>query len=204
PEAVYTPRQLTSLNLLISCGEPSGDLYAGALVRELHAIDPQIVVSGMGGPAFAAAGGTLLEDHRGVAVTGLTEAIRKIPKSYGAMRRLVAWARANRPDALVVIDFPDFNFRLARRIKALSVPVVYYISPQIWAWRPGRIKTMREIADLVVVIFPFEEQIYRDAGVPVTFVGHPLVDLAQTTDRDAFLRRHGLLPGSPTVAILPG
>ncbi len=191
--------------MLISCGEPSGDLYAGALVRELRAIDPEIVVSGMGGPGFAAAGGTRLEDYRGVAVTGLTEAIRKIPKSYGALRRLVACARANRPDALVVIDFPDFNFRLARRIKALGIPVVYYISPQIWAWRPKRIETIRQFADLVLVIFPFEEAIYREAGVPVEFVGHPLVDLARpSAPRAAFLQRHGCSLSAPTIAILPG
>lgn len=191
--------------LLISCGEPSGDLYAGALVRELRAIDPQIAVSGMGGPSFAAAGGTQLEDYRGVAVTGLTEAIRKIPKSYGALRRLVAWARANRPDALVVIDFPDFNFRLARRIKALGIPVVCYISPQIWAWRPKRIDAIRRFADLVLVIFPFEEAIYREAGVPVEFVGHPLIDLARpSVPRATFLQSHGCSMSAPTIAILPG
>jgi lipid-A-disaccharide synthase len=196
---------LKSARLLISCGEPSGDLYAGALVRELRAIDPAIAVSGMGGPAFAAAGGTLLEDYRGVAVTGLTEALRKIPKSYGALRRLVAWARASRPDALVVIDFPDFNFRLARRIKALGIPVVYYISPQIWAWRPKRIDAIRRFADLVLVIFPFEEAIYREAGVPVEFVGHPLIDLARpSAPRAAFLRLQGFSMSAPTIAILPG
>jgi lipid-A-disaccharide synthase len=191
--------------LLISCGEPSGDLYAGALVRELHKIDPEIAVSGMGGPVFAAAGGTLLEDYRGVAVTGLTEALRKIPRSYAALRRLVAWARANRPDALVVIDFPDFNFRLARRIKALGIPVVYYISPQIWAWRPKRLQAIRRFADLVLVIFPFEEALYREGRVPVEFVGHPLIDLARpSAPRAAFLRSHGFSMSAPTIAILPG
>jgi lipid-A-disaccharide synthase len=189
---------------LLSCGELSGDLYAGALVRELRTIDPGIDVSGLGGPRFAAAGGRLVADYRGLAVTGLTEAIGKLPRSFTTLRCLVDAARASRPDALIAIDFPDFNFRLARRIKALGIPVVYYISPQIWAWRPRRIETMREIADLVVVIFPFEESIYRDAGIPVTFVGHPLVELAQTTDRTEFLRRHGLSPGAPTVAVLPG
>ena len=94
--------------------------------------------------------------------------------------RLVAAARERRPDALVVIDFADFDFRLARRVKTLGVPVIYYISPQIWAWRPGRIETIREIADRVLVIFPFEEEIYRTAGVPVEFVGHPLIDLARS------------------------
>jgi lipid-A-disaccharide synthase len=195
---------LKPARLLISCGEPSGDLYAAALVRALHAIDPGIAVSGMGGPAFADAGGALLEDYRGVAVTGLTEAIRKIPKSYGALRRLAAWARANRPDALIVIDFPDFNFRLARRVKKLGIPIVYYISPQIWAWRPKRIEAIRRFVDLVLVIFPFEEAIYREAGVAVEFVGHPLIDLARpSAPRAAFLRAHGFSMSAPTIAILP-
>ena len=194
-----------SARLLISCGEPSGDLYAGALVRELRAIDPGIAVSGLGGPALVAAGGTMLEDYRGIAVTGLTEAVRKIPRSYGALRRLAAWARTNRPDALVVIDFPDFNFRLARRVHRLGIPVIYYIGPQIWAWRPRRIDAIRAFVDLVLVIFPFEEEIYRNAGVPVRFVGHPLIDLARpAVPRSTFLSQQGLSHSSPTVAILPG
>jgi lipid-A-disaccharide synthase len=189
---------------MLSCGEPSGDLYAGALTRELRALDPAITVSGLGGPRFAAAGGELIADFRGLAVTGLTEWIGKLPQFLATRRRLVASAKALRPDALVVIDFPDFNFRLARRIKALGIPVVYYISPQIWAWRAGRLKTIREIADRVLVIFPFEEAIYREGGVPVTFVGHPLVELARAVDRGSFLGRLQLSPASPTVAILPG
>jgi lipid-A-disaccharide synthase len=189
---------------MLSCGEPSGDLYAGALTRELRALDPAITVSGLGGPRFAAAGGELIADFRGLAVTGLTEWIGKLPQFLATRRRLVASAKALRPDALVVVDFPDFNFRLARRIKELGIPVVYYISPQIWAWRAGRLKTIREIADRVLVIFPFEEAIYREGGVPVTFVGHPLVELAQAVDRGAFLGRLHLSPASPTVAVLPG
>lgn len=194
-----------SARLLLSCGEPSGDLYAGALVRELRLIDPGIGVSGLAGPQFVAAGGTLLEDYRGLAVTGVTEAIAKVPRSYATIRRMTARARAERPDALVVIDFPDFNFPLARRIKRLGTPVVYYISPQIWAWRAGRLNAIREIADLVLVIFPFEEAIYRDGGVPVEFVGHPLIDMARPSGpRAAFLEARGLSATAPTVAILPG
>ena len=189
---------------MLSCGEPSGDLYAGALTRELRRLDPAIDVSGLGGPQLAAAGGRLMADYRGLAVTGLTEAIGKLPRSFATIRRLVDAARAARPDVLVTIDFPDFNFRLARRVKALGIPVVYYISPQIWAWRPGRLETIREIADLVIVIFPFEEAIYRNAGVPVTFVGHPLVDLAKPSDKTDFLRCHGLSAAVPTIAVLPG
>jgi lipid-A-disaccharide synthase len=190
---------------MLSCGEASGDLYAGALTRELLALDPTATVSGFGGGHFAAAGGQLIEDYRGLAVTGLTEWISKVPRLLTAMKRLEAAARADRPDAVVVIDFPDFNFRLARRMKKLGVPVVYYISPQIWAWRPKRLATIRAIADRVLVIFPFEEEIYRTGGVPVEFVGHPLMDVTATTmPRDAFLAAHGLTPSAPTVAILPG
>jgi lipid-A-disaccharide synthase len=194
-----------SPRLLLSCGEASGDLYAGALTRELLACDPTIRIAGLGGPQFAAAGGTLVDDYRDVAVTGLTEAIAKLPRSFAARRRLLAAAKADRPDALVLIDFPDFNFRLAPSIKRMGVPVIYYISPQIWAWRAGRLKTIRAIADRVLVIFPFEESIYREGGVPVEFVGHPLVDLAvASSDRGTFLSAHGLTPSAPTVAILPG
>ena len=191
--------------LLLSCGEASGDLYAGALTRALRALAPDVTVSGLGGPQFAAAGGRLIADYRGLAVTGLTEAIAKIPRSLATLRRLVDCARRQRPDALIVIDFPDFNFPLARRVRRLGVPIVYYISPQLWAWRPGRMSTMRQIADRVLVIFPFEEAIYRAAGVPVEFVGHPLVDLAKASrTREDFLRDRALPPDAPTVAFLPG
>jgi lipid-A-disaccharide synthase len=194
-----------SARLLLSCGEASGDLYAGALTRELLALDPALSVAGLGGPQFAAAGGRLVDDYRGLAVTGLTEALAKLPRSLAARRALVADAERSRPDALVLIDFPDFNFRLAPPIKRLGVPVIYYISPQIWAWRPKRLATIRSIADRVLVIFPFEESIYRDGHVPVEFVGHPLVDLVTpSAGRDAFLAARGLAPSAPTVAILPG
>jgi lipid-A-disaccharide synthase len=180
-------------------------LYAGALTRELLALDPSLTICGLGGPQFAAAGGKLIDDYRDIAVTGLTEAIAKVPRSFAALRRLVAAARAERPDALIVIDSPDFNFRLAPQIRKLGVPVIYYISPQIWAWRPGRLKTIRGFADRVLVIFPFEEAIYRDGDVPVEFVGHPLVDLsAPSASRDTFLARHGLSASAPVVAVLPG
>jgi lipid-A-disaccharide synthase len=194
-----------SARLLLSCGEASGDLYAGALTRELLRLDPSLTISGIGGPQFAAAGGRLLADYRDLAVTGLTEAIPKIPQFLAIRRAFASAARADRPDALVVIDAPDLNFRLAPAIRRLGIPVVYYIGPQIWAWRRGRLNTMREFVDRMLVIFPFEEAIYRDGGVPVEFVGHPLVDLARPArPRAQFLAAHGLQPSAPTVAILPG
>ena len=194
-----------SLRLLLSCAEASGDIYAGALTRALRDRVPDVDVSGLGGPQFQAAGGRLIADYRGIAVTGLTEALSKVPEVLAVRRRLLEAARANKPDALIVIDSPDFNFRLAPAVKRLGVPVVYYVSPQIWAWRPGRIKAIRRFADLVLVIFPFEEQLYQTQGIPVRFVGHPLVDLTKTAvSRQAFLRQCGLAPSAPCVALLPG
>jgi lipid-A-disaccharide synthase len=194
-----------SPRLLLSCGEASGDLYAGALTRELLALDPTLQIAGLGGPQFAAAGGRLVDDYREISVTGLTEWIPKLPRLLAARRRLVAAAAADRPDALVLIDFSGFNFRLAPAIRKLGVPVIYYISPQIWASRPGRLATIRAIADRVLVIFPFEAAIYERGGVPVEFVGHPLIDLARpSASREVFLRGLGLTPPAPTVAILPG
>ena len=191
--------------VLISCGEPSGDLYAGALTRELRAVEPGIDVFGLGGPHFTGAGGRAVADYRGLAVTGLTEPIARIPQLAAVRRRILAAAAATRPDVFVPIDFWGFNYRLARNMSRQGIPVVYYISPQLWATRPWRMKTMREVAKRVLVIFPFEEPIYREADVPVEFVGHPLVDLAKSSQsRAEFLTGRGLPAAAPTVGILPG
>jgi lipid-A-disaccharide synthase len=190
---------------MLSCGESSGDLYAGALAAELRAQAPDVEVFGFGGPRLRAAGGRLIGDFAGLSVTGLTEALRVIPRSFAMLRRLEEAARETRPDVFVAIDFPDFNFRLMAAMRRLGIPIVYYISPQLWAWRAGRMRTMQRFVDRVLVIFPFEEAIYRDAGVPVTFVGHPLVELARAGQpRDEFQLAHGLTPGKPTIALLPG
>src|SRR5215831_5060829 len=194
-----------SPSIMLSCGEASGDLYAGALVRELHALAPDTRVFGLGGGQFAEAGGELIADYRGHTVTGLAEVLMQLPRTYALYRRLVADARARKPDVFVAIDFPDFNFRLGQTLHAAGIPVVYYISPQLWAWRPGRLQTMKRFVDRVLPIFPFEEKLYQDAGIPVEFVGHPLIELARATEpRDAFLRSLGLAPDAPTVALLPG
>jgi lipid-A-disaccharide synthase len=191
--------------VFISCGEASGDLYAGALVHELRALRPGVEVVGIGGDRLRAAGAAVLDDYRGIAVTGLVEALRVLPRARAMLSRIVGEARARRPDVFVAIDFPDFNFRAAESMRRLGVPVVYYISPQLWAWRPGRMKAMRRFSRHVLVIFPFEEAIYREAGVPVEFVGHPLVELARAgTPRAEFAEAFGLDAGAPTVALLPG
>jgi lipid-A-disaccharide synthase len=190
---------------MLSCGEASGDLYAGALVAALRRREPDIDVFGLGGERFAAAGGRRVEDFHGLSVTGLTEALSVIPRSFATMRRLVDAARREQPRALVVVDYPDFNFRLMTRIKRLGIPVIYYVSPQLWAWRSGRIRVMKRAVDCVLPIFPFEEALYRREGMDVRFVGHPLIDLARPErTREAFLRGLRLDPARPVLALLPG
>jgi lipid-A-disaccharide synthase len=190
---------------MISCGEPSGDLYAGALATEILRAAPSAVITGFGGARLEAAGAALIDHFSGLSVTGLLEVARLLPRTYAAYRRIVRNAETTRPDVFVAVDFPDFNFTLARALKKRGVPVVYYISPQLWAWRRGRMRAMQRIADRVLVIFPFEEAIYRDAGVPVQWVGHPLLDLMEPPEpRGTFLPRAGLDPARPVVAMLPG
>jgi lipid-A-disaccharide synthase len=196
---------MPAVRVMISCGEPSGDLYAGALAAEIRRREPEADIFGFGGPRLAASGGRLIGDFHGFSVTGLTEALRVLPRSFAMLRVLAAAARDQRPDVFVAIDFPDFNFRLMAAVHRLGIPVVYYISPQLWAWRPGRMQTMKRYVDRVLVIFPFEEDLYRREGVPVEFVGHPLVDLVRVrASRAELLREHGLEPAAPTVALLPG
>ena len=189
---------------MISCGEPSGDLYAASLARELERIAPGTAVAGFGGERLRAAGAHLIGDFTGLSVTGLVEVMRLLPRTYALYRKMVAHARAWRPDVFVAVDFPDFNFRLAGAVRKLGVPVVYYISPQLWAWRPGRMKTMKRIADRVLVIFPFEAEIYAKAGVPAEWVGHPLLDDFPDSPDRRRARADLELADAPVVGLFPG
>ena len=134
---------------MISCGEPSGDLYAAALAREIRALEADATITGFGGERLREAGAALISDFSGLSVTGLLEAARVLPRSYAIYKRLVADATRTRPDVFVAIDFPDFNFRVASAMRRLGIPVVYYVSPQLWAWRPGRIRAMARFASRV-------------------------------------------------------
>lgn len=201
------------LRVMVSCGEPSGDVYAAALAGALRERVPDIDVFGFGGPACRAAGVRLVGDYTGLAVTGLTEVVRVLPATFAMLRRLTDAAAETRPDALVLVDYPDFNFQLMKRLAPRGIPVVYYVTPQLWAWRAGRMKTMQRHVSLALPIFPFEEALYRDAGVPVRFLGHPLVDSVPAPDADAAAGEArqratraslGLDPARPTVALLPG
>jgi len=198
-----SPRE--RLRVMISCGEPSGDLYAGALASEILKLEPDAEISGFGSERLRSAGATLVRDFKGLSVTGLTEALRVIPRSWQNYRALVRAAEAQPPHVFVPIDFPDFNFFVARALHKRGIPIVYYISPQLWAWRRGRLNTMKRVVDRVLVIFPFEAPFYEQAGVPVTFVGHPLLELTgPDVPRETFLRGHNLDPARPVVAMLPG
>jgi len=193
------------LTVMLSCGEASGELYAAALARELRALAPDTRIVALGGSQLREAGVEILADYHGISVTGLTEALRVIPRSLALIRELGAAADRIRPDVFVPIDFPDFNFRLMAAMKQRGIPIVYYISPQLWAWRAGRMRTMKRLVSKVLVIFPFEERIYRDAGVDAEFVGHPLVDLAvPSADRQTLRARFGATGDAPLIALLPG
>ena len=189
---------------MLSCGEASGDLYAGALVNALRERDPDVKAFGFGGERLRAAGADLVGDYRGISVTGLSEALAVLPRSWRLLRQLTDAATLNRPDVFVAVDFPDFNFRLLPTMRKLGIPIVYYVSPQVWAWRPGRLDTLRQYVDKMLVIFPFEAELYQQAGVPVEFVGHPLIDLAKAgRPRDEFLPAVGLDAAHPVIALLP-
>lgn len=191
--------------VMMSCGEASGDLYAGALALELQRLAPGVHIVGIGGEKLHAAGAELVADYRGLSVTGIIEVLSILPRSLRVLKQMRERMLRDRPDVIVLIDFPDFNFRLASAARELGIPIVYYVSPQIWAWRPGRIKVIKQVASKVLVIFPFERTLYEDAGVPVEFVGHPLPALIQVTEpRERLLAGVGLDPAAPTVALLPG
>jgi lipid-A-disaccharide synthase len=193
-----------SHRLLVSCGEPSGDLYAAELVRHLRT-GAAVEVFGLGGDRLAGQGAALVAHVSDLAVVGLVEVVRHLRRLRRVFRSLLAEVDRVRPDAAVLVDYPDFHLRLARELRRRGVPVVYYVSPQLWAWRRGRMRTIRETVTRMIVIFPFEEALYREAGVNVTFVGHPLVELARPApDRAAFLAAQGLDPSRPLLVALPG
>ncbi len=191
--------------IMIIAGEASGDLHGARLVQAMRRQEPGLVFCGMGSRELAAAGVELLFDASRIAVVGLIEVLAHIPGIVTALKMLKKRMRDDRPDLLILIDFPDFNLMLAKRAKQLGIPVFYYISPQVWAWRSGRVKTIGRLVDTIGVILPFEESFYRTRGVAAQYVGHPLLDSVKvTTDRDTFCRRHGINPEHKLIGLLPG
>lgn len=190
---------------MIVAGEASGDLHGAGLVREALRRDPTLSFFGIGGPRMREAGVETLVDSAEMAVIGIVEVLAHfgvISRAFMTLRRVIA---ANPPDLLILIDYPDFNMLLARVARRHGVKVLYYISPQVWAWRTGRVKTIGRLVDRMAVVFPFEVPFYERAGVPVSFVGHPLADRVRPTmGRDEALASFGLDPGRRVVGLFPG
>lgn len=191
--------------LMLVAGERSGDLYGGELAKALRARLPDTELFGCGGEAMRRAGVETVVDAHQLSMAGITEVISGLPRAYRAFQALLAEAAQRHPQLAVLIDFPDFNLRLAKRLKQRHCPVVYFVSPQVWAWRRGRLRQIKACIDKMLCIFDFEEAIYHDAGIPVEYVGHPLVDLVRPhLTREEFFAQVGLEPGMTTLALLPG
>ena len=192
-------------SILIVAGEKSGENYGAAVVQAFRALNPEANFFGVGGTNMTSAGVEVLVPMEDLAVMGLAEIIGDIPRIRRILRRLEAEARVRRPAAAVLIDSPDFNLRLARRLKKIGVPVLYYISPTVWAWRKRRLKTIRSVVRKMLLIFPFEREIYARAEIPHRYVGHPLLERLQVRfSREEFVRKYGLDPGRPVITLMPG
>lgn len=205
--SIESPGRSGSQRVMIVAGEASGDLHGGALASELFKINPSLQIVGFGGKAMRHAGVDIQFDVERLGVVGIFEVFLHLKTVVQAYRHALTLIR--NVDLLVLIDYPDFNLRLAKTAKRLGVPVIYYISPQIWAWRSSRIKTIAERIDKMLVIFPFEEPIYKKANIPCEFVGHPLLDQAQSDfpasfSKSDYLLSKGLRPAATTIGLLPG
>ena len=191
--------------ILMVAGEVSGDLHGAHLMEAIRQIDPDVQFFGMGGEALDRAGMKLLYHHRALSVVGLTEVVFKLGPILRALQGLKRSLDRERPDLVILIDFPDFNFRLAKSAHRRGIPVLYYISPQVWAWRPGRVKLIARWVRKMIVFFPFEVPIYERAGVDVEWIGHPLMDSVKPSlSKEEALKKFDLDPSRQTVALLPG
>lgn len=191
--------------ILISAGEASGDIHAAAVTAALKQIDSSVEVFGMGGDALRAAGGEVLFDIKDHGVMGFVEVIKKLPDLFKLRSDFARVMDERQPDCLVVVDYPGFNMKLAKVAHDKGIPVVSYIAPSAWAWNKGRAKNVAKIVDKVACIFPFEYDVYKEAGAPVEFVGHPLLDIVkpawERTEAEAWV---GKQPGHPLVLLMPG
>src|SRR5215813_2501107 len=195
------------LPIMIVAGEASGDRHGAALATALHQLRPDLKyhLFGAGGQGMRSAGIETMVDARDVAIIGLPEIARALGKLYRAYRTLLNAARSRRPAVVVLIDWPDFNMRLAKRLHREGFKVVYYISPQVWAWRKYRVQALRRDVDRMLVILPFEERFYEKEGLEVSYVGHPLAESVRiSSSREEFCTRHRLDSLRPLISLLPG
>jgi len=186
-------------------GEASGDLHGSHLVKEMLSLDPTLQFYGVGGEKMKNEGVALIADSKEMAVVGITEVLLKLKRIYQIYRKLKNSLAANSPSLVILIDYPDFNLRFAREAKRKNIPIVYYISPQVWAWRKGRIKKIGRLIKKMIVIFPFEKTIYEEAQIDVDFVGHPLLDSIRSQfSREEAFQQFSLTSGVTTIGLLPG
>ncbi|HKJ68111.1 MAG TPA: lipid-A-disaccharide synthase [bacterium] len=191
--------------ILIIAGETSGDTHGAALVSHLRLLLPDVRIVGIGGNKMADAGMHLLYHIKEMSLMGFAEVVKHLPFIKGVMDSMVRWAQEHKPDAVILIDYPGFNLRFARRMRKFEIPVYYYISPQVWAWGQRRLRKMQRLVHKIFVIFPFEEQLYKDHQIPVEFVGHPLAEEVQDVQsREEFFRNTGGDPQATTIGLLPG
>ncbi len=192
-------------HVMMLAGEASGDAHAAEVVERLRELEPSIHVSGMGSERMKAAGVEVFFDSASIAVVGIVEVLRHWGEIRQAMNIVKSRLEQQRPDLLVLVDYPEFNLKMARHAKSLGVPVLFYISPQVWAWRPKRIRKIGAAIDHMAVLFQFEEDFYRKAGIPVSFVGHPLVDKVRVeADADSERKRLGIPAQARLVGLFPG
>ncbi len=191
--------------LMIIAGDPSGDLHGSEVVSELRKRVPDIEIFGIGGDRMKTAGMELVYTQNEMSFMGFAEVVRHLPFIRRVEKKLAGLLDARRPDLVLLIDYPGFNLRFARRVKARGIPVVYYISPQVWAWGKHRLSKMKGLIDTMLVIFPFEQELYRREGIPVEFVGHPLLDvLTVGMTREKFLEEANLESGRKLLGLVPG
>src|SRR5665213_762812 len=196
---------MPSPHIFISAGEASGERYGAMLIEAVRTRTPEAKFFGLGGATMESVGCERIVRAEDIAVMGITEVLRHMPRIYREYRRLVRSIRARKPDVAVLIDFPDVNFRLARELRKLGVPVVYFVSPQLWAWKKHRIRWVRDRVTKMLVIFPFEERYYGERGVDAEFVGHPLAELPlPVISRQQFAQMYGLDPSKEWIGLLPG
>lgn len=192
-------------SILIVAGEASGDMHSASIISELKKLDPSIKISAMGGEKMRSSGAEIIIDIRELSIIGFTGVIRNIKKINQAFQRILHEINTKRPAAVVLVDYPGFNLKLAKILKGKGIPVIYFISPQIWAWWKGRIHSIKQFVDKMIVIFKFEEKLYKNAGIDVSFVGHPLIDKTKTDLQEKdFLKTINLSPHKETIGLIPG
>lgn len=191
--------------ILISAGEASGDLYAGAVTRGIKQLDPEAEVFGMGGDCLREAGGEVLFDIKDHSLMGFVEILKKLPDVWKLRNAFIDLMEKRKPDVLLTIDYPGFNMRLARLAKERGINVVYFIAPQVWAWRPGRAADVAKVTDKIACIFPFEYDLYKSYGADIEFIGHPLVDTVKPSlSRKEAEELAGKRTGHPLILLMPG